>query len=113
MLIRTLHCVLAATALIGLAIVPSATAQPKKAQAPKSLRLYVLDCGKITGVSATNFGFKEGDLKTSDMITPCFLIAHPRGTMMWDVGEITDANVKGPGTKQGAFTVDRPLIPQL
>jgi glyoxylase-like metal-dependent hydrolase (beta-lactamase superfamily II) len=113
MLTRTLHCLIATAALLGLAAIPSATAQTKKPAPPKSLRLYVLDCGRITGVSATGFGFKEGQLATAEMITPCFLIVHPRGTMMWDVGEIVDSAVKGPNTKQGAFVVDRPLIPQL
>jgi len=113
MLTRTLHIVLAAAALVGLAAVPSSQAQTKKPAPPKSLRLYVLDCGRIEGVSATAFGFKEGDLATSKMITPCFLIVHPRGTMMWDVGEIVDSAVKGPNTKQGAFIVDQPLLPQL
>jgi N-acyl homoserine lactone hydrolase len=91
-------------------------AQPsKKPEAVKSLRLYVLDCGKITGVSGDSLGFKPGELKTADMITPCFLIVHPRGTMIWDTGEIPDSafqNGVSPA-KQGAFTVDRPLLPQL
>lgn len=94
---------------------PLSIAQSRRAQAPKSLRLYVLDCGKITGVSGAGFGFKDGDLATSDMVTPCFLIAHPRGTLLWDTGEIADSAVKTDGTptKQGAFTVTRPLLAQL
>jgi len=60
-------------------------------------------------------GFKPGELKTADMITPCFLIVHPRGTMMWDTGEIPDSAFQSgvSPAKQGAFTVDRPLLPQL
>ena len=83
--------------------------------APSSLRLYVFDCGKITGVSGAGYGFKEGEQATTDMITPCFLIAHPKGTLMWDTGEIPDSAVKTDGTetKQGVFTVTRPLLPQL
>ena len=34
-------------------------------------------------------GLKPGELVTSNMVTPCFLIVHPRGTMMWDTGEIS------------------------
>lgn len=113
MLNRWTHAVLAAAALTALSVTPFAWAQTKKPAPPRSVRLYVLDCGRIEGVSATGFGFKEGDLKTSKMITPCFLIVHPRGTMMWDVGEIVDSAVKGPNTKQGAFIVDKPLIPQI
>ncbi len=48
------------------------------------------------------------------MVTPCYLIVHPRGTMMWDTGEIPDADFKAPGpTKAGAFTITKPLLPQL
>ena len=115
MLIRTGHFALAAAALACLAA-PRATAQQvKKAQPPPSLRLYILDCGKITGVSGDSMGFKPGELATTDMITPCYLIAHPRGTMIWDTGEIPDSafqNGVSPA-RQGAFTVDRPLLPQL
>ena len=110
MSIRTMHWLLAAVALTG-----SAMAQQAKPQPPKSLRLYILDCGKITGVSGDSMGFKPGELKTADMITPCFLIVHPRGTMMWDTGEIPDSAFQSgvSPAKQGAFTVDRPLLPQL
>jgi N-acyl homoserine lactone hydrolase len=113
MSIRTMHCLLTAT-LSWLAVTPSATPQAKP-QPPKSLRLYILDCGKITGTSAESMGFGPGELATTDMITPCYLIVHPRGTMIWDTGEIPDSafqNGVSPA-KQGSFTVDRPLLPQL
>jgi glyoxylase-like metal-dependent hydrolase (beta-lactamase superfamily II) len=103
-------------AFVGFVAMPHAIAQQaKKPQPPKSLRLYVLDCGTITGVSGDSMGFKPGELKTADMITPCFLIVHPRGTMIWDTGEIPDSAFQSGGSpqKQGAFTVDRPLLPQL
>ena len=89
-------------------------AQQKKTEAPKTLRLYILDCGKITGVGEAAFGFQPGQLANTEMFTPCFLIAHPRGTMIWDTGEIADAQFKAPGpATQGAFTVAKPLLPQL
>jgi N-acyl homoserine lactone hydrolase len=112
---RTLNLVLAGAALIGLAASPSANAQTRKPTPPKSLRLYVLDCGKITVANGDSMGFKPGELATSNMVTPCFLIVHPRGTMMWDTGEIPDSAFKSGVAPQtaGAFTVDRPLLPQL
>ena len=115
MLSRIVRLIPAVVAFAALAVWPFAAAQSHRAPKVKSLRLYVLDCGKITGVSAAGFGFKDGELATTDMVTPCFLIAHPKGTLMWDTGEIADANVKTDGTptKQGAFTVTRPLLPQL
>jgi N-acyl homoserine lactone hydrolase len=49
------------------------------------------------------------------MITPCFLIAHPRGSLMWDTGEIPDSAFKDGVSPQklNNYTVDRPLLPQL
>lgn len=103
-----------AAVLAAIATVPfTAPAQAKKPAPPKSVRLYILDCGDITGVGEAQFGFKPGQLADSHMVTPCYLIVHPRGTMMWDTGEIPDADFKGNPTKAGAFTVTRPLLPQL
>ena len=115
MMHRTTNFVLAAVALICLAALPAANAQTRKPAPPKSVRLYVLDCGKITVANGDSMGFKPGELATSNMVTPCFLIVHPRGTMMWDAGEIPDSAFKDGVTPQtaGAFTVDRPLLPQL
>src|SRR6266705_1887643 len=89
--------------------------QPQRAQPPQSLRLYVLDCGKITPANADAYGLKASEMATVNMITPCFLIVHPRGTMIWDTGEISDSAFKDGVSPQklNTFTVDRPLLPQL
>jgi N-acyl homoserine lactone hydrolase len=89
-------------------------AQRKRPDPPESVRLYVLDCGKISGVTSREFGFRDGELE-SEMFTPCFLVEHPRGTLMWDTGEIPDSalNSDGSPTTQRSFTVTRPLLPQL
>ena len=111
---RSLLCVFAAFSA-ALFTFSASFAQARKPAPPKSLRLYVLDCGIITVANGDSMGFKPGELKNSNMVTPCFLIVHPRGTMMWDTGEIPDsafASGVSPA-KQGAFTVTRPLLPQL
>jgi len=112
---RMVRLVPPAIAFTILAVLPFAGAQSKRPAAVKSVRLYVLDCGIITVANGDSMGFKPGQLKTSNMVTPCFLIVHPKGTLMWDTGEIPDsAFANGPApAKQGAFTVDRPLLPQL
>ena len=95
---------------------PQANAQqPNAQQSPQSLRLYVLDCGRITPATTENYGLKPSEMATTQMITPCFLVVHPRGSMMWDTGEITDAAFQSGVTPQklNAYTVDRPLLPQL
>jgi N-acyl homoserine lactone hydrolase len=94
---------------------PGASQEPGRPENPKSLRLYILDCGKITGISGDSLGFKPGELATSDMLTPCYLIVHPRGSMIWDTGEVPDSAFQSGESpvKQGWYTVDRPLLPQL
>lgn len=103
------------TVLMAATVLPAAVAQQtRKPQPPKSVRLYILDCGKITGVGEATFGFQPGQLANTEMITPCYLIVHPRGTLMWDTGEISDSDFKAPGpVTQGAYTITKPLLPQL
>jgi N-acyl homoserine lactone hydrolase len=115
MIHRLTSFVSAAVVLAFLSTLSFSLAQARKPAPPKSLRLYVLDCGRITVANGDSMGFKPGELATANMVTPCFLITHPKGTMMWDTGEIPDgAFASGVAPqKQGAFTVDRPLLPQL
>jgi N-acyl homoserine lactone hydrolase len=80
---------------------------------PKSLRLYVFDCGVLKPMDAKAFGFDH--VAVLDMSVPCFLVAHPKGTLMWDVGTVPDADFKADGSPyvQGMMHVDKPLKPQL
>jgi N-acyl homoserine lactone hydrolase len=111
MSIRIAPAILAATVAFGLA---SANAQ-QKPQPQQSPLLYVLDCGIITPPDVDNYGLKVNEVADTRMVTPCFLIAHPRGTLMWDTGEIPDDAFKGGVSPQklNNYTVDRPLLPQL
>jgi N-acyl homoserine lactone hydrolase len=115
MSIRIAPWIAAAAVFAGLCSPQANAQQHKKPQPPKSLRLYVLDCGKIMVASGESIGFKPGELANTNMVTPCFLIVHPRGTMIWDTGEIPDSAFQNGVSpqKQGAFVVDRPLLPQL
>jgi N-acyl homoserine lactone hydrolase len=111
MSIRIAPAILAAVAFS----LTSAGAQPAKQQPPQSLRLYVLDCGIITPPNVDNYGLKANEVADTRMVTPCFLIVHPRGTLMWDTGEIPDSAFKEGVSPQklNNYTVDRPLLPQL
>src|SRR5277367_251854 len=82
---------------------------------PKSLRLYIFDCGVLTPADAKSFGFdKVSELRMS---VPCFLVAHPKGTMMWDVGVSPDSDFKPGGAPvtveypTSVATVTKPLMP--
>jgi glyoxylase-like metal-dependent hydrolase (beta-lactamase superfamily II) len=89
-------------------------AQPKPA-APSSVRLYILDCGIIVAMNPASYDLKPEEIKGPlDFITPCYLVVHPKGTLIWDVGQIADTNMpaSGPGS-QGPFRVNKKLLPQL
>src|SRR5580692_12129315 len=102
-------------AIIALAANPlaaqSSSAPHHAPKPPKSMRLYIFDCGVLKPADAKSYGFdKVSELKMS---VPCFLVAHPKGTMMWDVGVVPDSDFKGDGApvKQGMITVTKPLKP--
>src|SRR5499427_6172321 len=102
-----------ATAVTGAAILLAAlTAAPAPSKSP---RLYIFDCGVIKGLGVDLFGFKPGEVPARDFFVPCYLVVHPRGTMMWDVGVIPDSAFKADGAPvtQRVSTVVKPLLPQL
>ena len=84
-------------------------------KAPSSLRLYVMDCGVIKGLAVTMFGFKEGEVPIRDFVVPCYLVVHPKGTLMWDVGVIPDEAFPSGGgpVTQGISTATKTLKAQL
>jgi glyoxylase-like metal-dependent hydrolase (beta-lactamase superfamily II) len=63
---------------------------PHKPKAPRSVRLYVFDCGVLHNADMGRFNLKNEDVATSDMSMACFLIAHPKGNLIWDTGAISD-----------------------
>jgi glyoxylase-like metal-dependent hydrolase (beta-lactamase superfamily II) len=82
---------------------------------PKSVRVYVIDCGSLNIPDTTPYRLKKEDVATTYMSAPCFLVAHPKGTMMWDVGPVPDGNFKpgsAPGTMRYA-TSSKPLTARL
>lgn len=62
-----------------------------------SLKLYVFDCGTIHVASTEVFSLKKEEVATSDLAVPCFLIVHPKGTLLWDAGAVPDADWKPTG----------------
>src|SRR5664279_5453424 len=78
-----------------------ALAQPHKAPPPpKSLRLYIFDCGTINATDASGYRLTQDEVATPKMSMECFLIAHPKGNLMWDVGAIPDSSFP-PGGSPG------------
>jgi N-acyl homoserine lactone hydrolase len=65
---------------------------------PQSIRLYVFDCGQLNYNSVAAYQLKNEEVANTNMAMACYLIAHPKGTLMWDVGAIPDANWKPTGS---------------
>jgi len=111
---RFLATLLLASAPLALAqAAPKATPKP-----PKSVRLYIFNCGSIKGLSPATFNFKPEEVKATEMVVPCYLVVHPLGTMIWDTGVIADSAFKPDGSPvtQGAgvtMSATKPLKTQL
>jgi N-acyl homoserine lactone hydrolase len=91
-----------------------------RALAPTSVRLYVLNCGKLKISDTSVYGFAPSDLAAADMPVPCFLIAHPKGTLIWDTGVLPDKVLASSGSvtqgnpgSSAMATVTKPLKAQL
>jgi glyoxylase-like metal-dependent hydrolase (beta-lactamase superfamily II) len=90
------------------------TGTPTTSQGP---RLYLLDCGDIKPMDPTLFGLKKEEIAgDASFVTPCYFIVHPKGTLIWDVGQIPDAQIPDDGTEvvvQDIIKAKRKLLPQL
>ena len=73
-----------------LALAPSYAAQTP--QPPPSVRLYVFDCGTIHVADVTRFRLTPAEVTTSDLTVACYLIVHPKGTLIWDTGAVPDSS---------------------
>lgn len=93
-------------------------------QPPRSLRLYVLDCGTLENMDPARFQLNREDVSSNRMSTPCFLIAHPKGTLMWDTGAVPDTawtpvgrpalqHIVLPDSQERDLTMSRTLKAQL
>jgi N-acyl homoserine lactone hydrolase len=108
----------ALVSLIALSLGAQSSLAQKIAAPVTSLRVYLFDCGLIKGEDPTNYGLKKDDVKDPDMVVPCYLIVHPKGTLMWDAGAIPDSAFKSNQPTTISYDTDtitspKPLLPQL
>jgi glyoxylase-like metal-dependent hydrolase (beta-lactamase superfamily II) len=92
-------------------------APARSAEQVKEVRLYALDCGRA---DFKDMGFfsdtGEYDGKPGTVIAPCFVIRHPKGTLLWDtglgdkIGEVKGGMDPAPGIH---VQVDTTLADQL
>jgi len=79
-----------------------------RASAPKTARLYVLDCGmlNIDPAGVERYHVTQKEVVEARMPVPCFLVVHPKGTLLWDVGVIPDADVEKAAPKPALYDVN-------
>ena len=86
---------------------------------PPEVKLYTLDCGRFDFKGSMGLFSDTGeyDGQSGALVDPCFLIQHPKGTLLWDTG-LGDAIAADPdgvpylnGTIQ--LHVDKTLQSQL
>jgi glyoxylase-like metal-dependent hydrolase (beta-lactamase superfamily II) len=87
------------------------------ADAPGTPRLYILDCGTIAPMDPALFGVTASEVNREVIfVTPCYLVVHPQGTLIWDVGQVPDPAIPDDGTEvvqQNILKATRRLAPQL
>jgi len=106
---------------IGMTLILGVTAEHVGAQPhkppkpPKSVRLYLFDCGVIHTTNGDTYSLKKEEMASTEMSIPCILVSHPKGTLMWDNGDIPDRAFPAGGGRAslGVVTQDKPLLPQM
>lgn len=80
------------------------------------LRLYVFNCGQIRMNSVEAFGLSNDETDVRELVVPCYVIEHPKGTLLWDGGlpSATAAKLGWSAEDQGASVrLDKTLAQQL
>ena len=86
----------------GTAVPRILSAQVKPPQV-KSARLYVFDCGVLVRGEPTGYNLTSAQVGgNTNFSDACFLVVHPRGTLLWDVGIIPDAQITPGGVELSA-----------
>ncbi len=116
-------CVLASCGQEQAAQQETSSTKAASAPAPPSLRLYVFDCGTMQ-TDLSRFRLEAKEVATNVLATPCFMVAHPRGTLMWDVGAVPDGDwmptgspvahhLTLPDMSTRDLTLNKPLLAQM
>ena len=105
-------------ALAGCSKQPAADITPPVADVkPAGPKLYILDCGTIAPMDPALFSVKKEEIVGDvSFASPCYLVVHPQGTLVWDVGQVPDKDIPDDGTEvvqQGILKATRRLDTQL
>src|SRR4026208_39207 len=96
-MMRTFACVLLLALALGIQAPLIARQQAgAKPLPPQTTRLYIFDCGLINVNRAGTERYKvtPEEVGETRFSVPCFLVAPPRGTLMWDLGIVPDSTIE-------------------
>jgi glyoxylase-like metal-dependent hydrolase (beta-lactamase superfamily II) len=103
--------------MLALACTVAGCANPQATPGAAGPRLYILDCGTIAPMDPKLFGVTAEEVnRPVAFVTPCYLVVHPKGTLIWDVGQVPDQDIPDDGTEvvqQRILKATRRLAPQL
>jgi glyoxylase-like metal-dependent hydrolase (beta-lactamase superfamily II) len=57
-----------------------------------AVRLYVLDGGILENIDPKRYNLDSSETAINRFSVPCFLILHPKGTLIWDTGTVPDSS---------------------
>src|SRR5205823_6876575 len=93
---------LAAGLLILSGALGSRSVEAQRPPRVPSVRLYIFDCGVLKRGEPTAYNLTRDQVGSTDFSDACYLVAHPRGTLLWDVGIIPDDQIKQGGVELAA-----------
>ncbi len=114
---QRLGVTVAAVGLVG--ALCSTTGVLGTTQEATPVRLYVIDCGTLKERDGVPYGLSREQLPPRDLSNPCALVAHPKGTLLWETGLHESVNdtppgpIPGPGRPRFGDRIDRTLRSQL
>jgi len=86
-------------ALVSILVDQGPAAAQRSAPPVQSVRLYVFDCGVLVRGEPTAYNLTREQVGDTNFADACYLVAHPKGTLLWDVGIIPDAQIKPGGVE--------------
>ena len=76
-----------------------------------SLKLYLFDCGRLGVDSPVGFSIQDDETDVRELVTPCYIVDHPDGRMLWDAG--LPSSLAASEEEDGDQRLDRTLADQL
>ena len=103
-------CIVALGALLG---VLGCVTAPHAPEAAPPLRLYVMSCGEIELDDVSIFDLSDEEAGTKELFVPCYLVEHPRGRLLWDLGVPLSVKTGEFAQEGGTVTLARSIEEQL